>query len=360
MKETPLLQRTQGALVGSAIGDAMGGPVEFWSAADIVAQFGRVDRLLPYGSIEPSPHGPWTLDAGSCTDDTRMSRLLCSAALAAGRFPTAGDVRREFVRAYHEARTPLEKAFLEEYAFKALYGDEKQVFGGQPTNAGVMAVAPLGILAACDPDRALNDAYAALFYVEGYARHSAALAAAAVSAAMKPGTSVERVVSDALEAMRKHKAPVEGPLWSRDPMYGWIGRKSEELVLEACAVAKEQGASPDFHERLLSVVAQPFGSDGAETLAIGLALFTAAEGDFRGTVERCVAFGRDNDSSASFGGALAGALHGIDGIPAEWVAQVERANPPPSLESLAEGLCAIVLKDRDSAARVLESLDALL
>ena len=143
-------------------------------------------------------------------------------------------------------------------------------------------------------------------------------------------------------------------------MYGWIGRKSEQLVTDACDVAMEHGGSPDFHERLLSVVAQPFGSDGAETLAIGLAMFTAAEGDFRGTVERCVAFGRDNDSSASFGGALAGALHGIDGIPADWVAQVERVNPPPSLQSLAEGLFAIVLKGRDSAARVLASLEALL
>jgi ADP-ribosylglycohydrolase len=243
MRTTRLEDKVLGAILGSAVGDALGGPVEFWSAEDIARVHGRVDRLLPYQGLAPSPHGPWTGAPGSCTDDSRLSKLICAAAIEADRLPTAGDLKREVVRRFHAAATPLEASFLEEYAYKALHGDEKQVFGGQPTNAGVMAIAPFGALAACDPRRAFDAAYSALFYVEGYARISGAIAAAAVASAMRPDATPEGVLEDALDAAGAHRRRVEGPLWRADPMHEGVAEKNECLLRDVSRIAAAS-ASP--------------------------------------------------------------------------------------------------------------------
>ncbi len=60
-----------GFLVGSAIGDAMGSPVEMWSAGQIEDRFGFIDKLI-INSRASSAEGPWgsNLPAGTGTDDT--------------------------------------------------------------------------------------------------------------------------------------------------------------------------------------------------------------------------------------------------------------------------------------------------
>ena len=48
IRNTGLADRITAAMLSSAIGDAMGGPVEGWSYQKITKTFGVVDRLLPY------------------------------------------------------------------------------------------------------------------------------------------------------------------------------------------------------------------------------------------------------------------------------------------------------------------------
>jgi len=50
-----------------------------------------------------------------------------------------------------------------------------------------------------------------------------------------------------------------------------------------------------------------------------LALFHLAEGDFEKTVTYAANFGRDADTIAAMGGAIAGTFQGIGGIPSDWV-----------------------------------------
>jgi len=58
LQESPLFKRVYGALIGSAIGDAMGGSVEMLPFEEIERKYGVVDELLPYLDKEPSAHGP--------------------------------------------------------------------------------------------------------------------------------------------------------------------------------------------------------------------------------------------------------------------------------------------------------------
>jgi ADP-ribosylglycohydrolase len=359
LKDTLLYKKVYGALIGSAIGDAMGGPVEFWDRKDIAKTFGTVCSLMPYEHVTPDIHGPWACEAGSCTDDTRMAVILCGAAIAAGGPPSPEDVRKAFSDYYHEAPTALAKGFIEEYYYKAMYGEGKQVFGGYPTNAGVMGIAPLGVISPCDPVKVFEDAYAAIFFVEGYARHSAALCAAAISSAMRADAGVASIREDALHAIAVHKSRREGPIWQQHGMYPSIGMKNEHLIVEVCTLAERLGDVRTLGDELTPLIEHAFGADGAESMAIGFAMFTAAKGDYVQTVQGCVNFGRDNDSSASFGGALAGAFHGTDGIPQEWIAQVEKVHPGPSFAEMAASMTRIILREQERRSDVVRQVGCL-
>ena len=66
-----------GALVGSAIGDAMGASTEMWYRKDIQLKYGYIQGLTP-AVREQSPEGTWghNLTAGATTDDTRWKFLM--------------------------------------------------------------------------------------------------------------------------------------------------------------------------------------------------------------------------------------------------------------------------------------------
>lgn len=59
-------------------------------------------------------------------------------------------------------------------------------------------------------------------------------------------------------------------------------------------------------------------------MALGMLL--VGRGDYRHTVLGAVNYGRDCDSIATMGGAIAGALGGAAAVPGEWAGEVARAS----------------------------------
>lgn len=336
-----LFYKIFGALTGSAVGDALGGPVEGWSSREIEKKHKKVEVFLPY-TKEPSYHGPFKTDAGAYTDDTRLMKILCEACVEAGGPPKRGDIKRIITERFYSSNSVLERGFLEEYAMKALYENEKEAFGGQPTNGGLMAIAPLGVIVPCNPVRAYALAFETLYFCTGYARSATALSAAMVSAAMIPGISIEEIVDYALHASKMHKKNLEGSLWTSWDMYKEVALKSETLLEKAVEIAGRYKNTDTLKDELSATVTQDFFADAAETLAVGAAMFTASEGDFREAVLGAVNYGRDNDSSASFAGALSGAWQGSEVIDRNWIDKVESVNPSPTLYNLATHLTDIV------------------
>lgn len=356
-----LFDRVYGALIGAAIGDAMGGPVEMYHYEEISKKFGWINTLMPYGEdISIGAHGPWAKDAGTYTDDSRMSKLFCKAIIEKNGACISGDLRKMYAKEYHLANEGLEKSFLEEYYYKAMYGESKQVFGGQPTNGAIMAIAPFGVIHPCDPQRAHDEAFESMFIVEGYSRYSAAMAAAAISAAMIPKITPTQIIDMMMDSIKNHKSRVEGHLWSSSSLYQSVGLKNELLVKKTIEIALKHKNTKTLQKELYDVVCQQFVADGSESLAIALCMFVASEGDYRGTVEGCVNFGRDNDSSASVGGALAGAFCGAHMIPAQWIELVEKVNPVPNFEYLAKKICEIIRHDYFRMYAVIQNMDILL
>jgi ADP-ribosyl-[dinitrogen reductase] hydrolase len=83
-----LRDRARGAMLGLALGDALGATVEFMTPREIRAQYGVHDRIRGGGWLR--------LKAGAVTDDTTMTMALAGAWLAGGGAPDAERCARAF------------------------------------------------------------------------------------------------------------------------------------------------------------------------------------------------------------------------------------------------------------------------
>jgi ADP-ribosylglycohydrolase len=357
IERTVLFDRLYGSLLASAIGDAMGGPVEGLTHGQIAARWGRVDGYLPY-ERPPSFHGAFSQAPGTYTDDTRLRLLLCQAIIDRCGLPSRGTFGRSLIAAQQAARSELERGFWEEYAFKVIHGGEKLIFGGEPTNGAIMMNSPIGLVCPGAPDEAFSAAYELAFLPDGYAQHSAAAMAAAVAAAVTPGATVDTIVETALEALSRHRRRVEGPRWNSSPQRY---EPNEHAVRTAVAIARSHDSVFDTYSDFYGELSRsPLLSEASQTLAVALGIFVAARGDLRLTVLGCVNYGRDCDSYASVAGALAGAFRGTGAIPAAWISPVIEANPEPNLAVIARGLCHVVAARLRGRSREVEAMERLM
>lgn len=359
LERTRLFQKVYGCLMGGAIGDALGGPVEGWTPDQIRATYGgNLGRFVPY-QRGPSYHAHFGEGEriGAYTDDTRLKHLLCQAIVEAGGMPRPGDFARVLAYAYHHAADPLHEGFVEEYYLKAIWGRDKVIFSGEPTNGAIMANSPVGIMAACRPHAAYQAAFDLAFPTDGYAKTAAAMMAAAIAAAMAPAPTLDGIVSAAIDAHLHFARRREGPhLHSLD----WRYDPNVKFLRAALAVAEEERDVYALQPLLYDLL--EWGhlfSEATHTLVVPLAMFAAAAMDFRQTVIGCVMYGRDNDSYASVGGALAGAFHGVGAIPQDWIETVTAANPEVDMHALALQLTEIIVTNYESTQRELDALAAL-
>lgn len=146
----------------------------------------------------------------------------------------------------------------------------------------------------------------------GSARISAAAAVACIGAAMVGKRSVLDAVRYGLDASEERLHHVEGNYSHVGSTYPRVGGWSLALARKAAdlAVASGDPLSTEFRKRFSEEVDQNFSAAGDETLAVALAMFVAAGGDFRTTVIGAVNYGKACDSYATVAGAIAGAFKG--------------------------------------------------
>lgn len=83
-----LRAHARGAMLGLALGDALGASVEFMTPAEIRAEYGSHDRIRGGGWLRLAP--------GQVTDDTTMTFALADALLATPGLPGAHDYAHAF------------------------------------------------------------------------------------------------------------------------------------------------------------------------------------------------------------------------------------------------------------------------
>lgn len=87
----------RGALVGCAIGDALGRAVEGWPRRHVEAAYGRLDRYQPWWGWDGGP-------VGTATDDTQMTVCVAEWLLAHDGDPDPADLAGRFVDWYPTGR----------------------------------------------------------------------------------------------------------------------------------------------------------------------------------------------------------------------------------------------------------------
>ncbi|MFE6283991.1 ADP-ribosylglycohydrolase family protein [Streptomyces sp. NPDC057877] len=334
-------ERVTGALVGAAVGDALGGPVEGYSPDQILQRHGgRVHGIV----------GPWNGDAwrtarpiapyhkgdGHITDDTLMTHALVRVyarvrdhldayAVADHLVPDLMTNPRWIPELEAEA-LPLHRIFLAEkwLVTRLHYGhaDPREAGVGNIVNCGAaMYMAPVGLVNAANPAGAYTEALdVAGAHQSSYGREAAGVFAAAVAAACAPDATPDSVVTACLGLAK------DGTRTAIERVCEVAARHRDfESALTPIreAVAPYDTVGPDYRAPSLGA-RRPSRLHAIEELPVALGMVVVCGGDYRGAVLGAVNYGRDCDSIATMAGAVCGALGSP--VPERWSKQVAEAS----------------------------------
>lgn len=266
------IRHSTAALLGLAIGDAMGAPLE-----GVVRPAAPVRRMYAGGRI--------ARHSGACTDDTYQALALAES-LAACRGFSPPDFMERLVRDYlffGEWYGPTSGAvFSLVIGGTPLYSAARLVHarrGWSRSNGSVMRGPPIGVFYFGPEVEAASMACSALTHRDPVAGACSAF--------------VNRMVSDMCRGMPKERACARALQRCRDAeVAGMLGRW------------REFPPSP--------------GLDALEATHAAVSVFMETF-SFEEAVPRAVSMGGDSDTVGAIAGALAGAAYGMHSIPEEWI-----------------------------------------
>lgn len=366
--------RVRAVLYGVAYGDAVGAPVEKLTAEQIAQRYGKVTSLDTQWhrmSESAAVRLGRVRGNGIVTDDTQMTVCLMSIYNDVKRHIDAWDMASGMVREI--ALTPrwVSELQREGMLIERLFYPEKWIFsrhqlsGCDPREGGIgnmvncgaaMYIAPVGIVNACDPVRAYDEAIAfASGHQQSYGLEAAGVLAACVAAAFVPGTTIDEVVKTALSVAK------DG---TRNAIYDIVDAaqnlKQADYQTQIATfhnIIKKYSPMGDniFHSTREPGVAtdayRPSRLNAIEELPLALGFAVINNGDFYNTIHDGINSGRDTDSIGVMAGAILGALHGENVINPSTVKQL---NEPNKLDLFA---CAdeftqtvLAIQKMDSAA----------
>jgi ADP-ribosylglycohydrolase len=306
----------RGCLLGGAVGDALGAPVEFLSLAEIRRRHG------PAG-VTDLVAGDWP--AGSITDDTQMTLFTAEAMIRGlhrfddrGIASSAAVARRAYLRWLHTQGEPLEEDVLDGWlvGVKALHARRAPGTtcmaalrsGGHGTReapandskgcGGVMRIAPVG-LALRDSSFTAGCELAAITHGHPTGQLASGYLAEVV-AKLVDGVDLRDAAELAMERLARER-----------------GHEETTAAVESALALAEQGSPPPSRVESLGG-----GWIAEEALSIGLYCALVAR-DFEHGVLLAVNHGGDSDSTGSIAGTLLGLVHGEAGIPKRWLGRLE-------------------------------------
>ena len=347
-----LYGKIRGCLYGGAIGDAMGAPPEGKDPDEIKARYGEIlDFVEPWDG--PSDIGKGD---GRHTDDTHMVRVLSEMYIDADRRLDVFDFAQEISN-----RIGSEVRYVSEYGREVvlvdrLFHPEKWLFlrhglaNADPRTGGVgnmvncgaaMYAAPVGIVNACNPERAYRDA------IDIFSAHqvSFGLEAAGIMAFAVAHAFLDCTPRDIFDACldRAHEGTRSALEALRPVAFGNSDWRSA-LPRVRAAIAPYDTAPEVFRDRGNgSDDWNPSRGHSIEEVPVALALMVICDGDFESSVFSSSNYGRDCDSIAGMAGSVLGALHGDGAIRPSWIEIVNNANRM-NLNPLAVGLTALASK----------------
>lgn len=314
-----MLDRAYGALVGGAIGDAMGMPASFLTRRQIADTYGYIrDFLEPEKDVQ-SYHGD--LEAGEVTDDTMESVIVSQVLIKYGVF--SEDAFNQAMKTWAIEQRMLESTVIgpstRRYLTALVEGRDPKLTAGQGmTNGSAMRVAPIGIRYHHDLAKCVEAAAASSLPSHG--SKPAVAAACAVAAGVALGVhggytprDILRAAADAAAYGEKIGAEITAPSVSRR--------------LKLVETVVDQTKNADI-SAVLDELVSIFGASmmSYESVSISFGAFYATGGHGTNGVLAAVNAGDDADTNGSICGNLCGAYSGANAFPALWRDRVEQTS----------------------------------
>src|SRR6056297_1756487 len=319
------LGRFRGCLLGGAVGDALGAPVEFMSRTEILEQ---------YGPAGIAGYAPAYGGLGRITDDTQMTLFTAEGLLQgwqsgceAGSESLVQATRRAYLHwlhtqepdpgldgarvasrllrrsELHSQRGPGETCLA---SLRAARASDAPVENDRKGCGGLMRVAPAGLffwrpLQACSPRPAFRLAAELAGLTHG---HPTGQLAAGVLAVL---------VLSLVDGMRLPQAlAIAKQILASQP--------GHEETLRAIEHAECLARSPIRRPEAIAALGEGWLAEEALAIAVYCALVSQA---FEEGVVLAVNHDGDSDSTGAITGQLLGAMHGVEAIPPQWLEPLE-------------------------------------
>jgi ADP-ribosylglycohydrolase len=283
-----------GSLLGTAVGDSLGLPMEGLSRDRQRRMFPRIDGQM------------LLLGRGMCSDDTEHSCMVAQAVAMHGRSETAFAASMRWRLRWWLLALPAGTGFATLRAILKLWLFVPRRWQGVHSagNGAAMRSALLGVLFADDAVRLRAFVKASTLLT--HRDPKAECAALAVALAAREASQDRHVPADYVELLRSELSP--------------FGQAGAELVMLVERAAASAGAAVSTEQFAASLgLAKGVSGYAYHTVPVSLHGWFAHPRDYAAAVRGVIRCGGDTDTAAAIAGGVVGAGVGRSGIPAPWL-----------------------------------------
>jgi len=317
----------QGCLIGGAVGDSLGAPIEFLSVDQITQKYG-VHGVQDYVEFEGG--------VGEFTDDTQMLLFTAEGLLRSKHRAMLKGIGGSlhqityssylrwlktqdypyFGKSQHNLSSQLESGWLVhipelatrrypgntclESLSQGIQGTVKNPVNNSKGCGTIMRIAPVGLIFSDDVQLAFEEGVNLSALTHGH-----------------PSAYLSGGFFSGLIACLANRKPLRESIYEIiEILEGWKeGIEVKEAVLKALSKSEEVG-----FEKLTSNDISEIGAGWVAEEALGIALLCALryDHDFKGGVLAAINHSGDSDSTGSITGNILGLINGLKGIPAQW------------------------------------------
>jgi ADP-ribosylglycohydrolase len=297
-----------GCVIGQAVGDALGFPVEGHPAT--VTARAVADRP-PH--LRPHPSGAFPI--GQYTDDTQMMRAILASLVERGRVSPA-DIAARFVPLWRDGTVVGRGGATTDAVMRLMRGVPWTKSGTpapQAGNGSAMRTAPIGLFH-CDDPQALAASAADVSRVT-HADPRCLAGAVAISAAVAWNVTHDELDASAfLGFVAGLACPYDGQTAELiGQLPNWLAGDESTAVAEIRCAGLSPGRQPDWPGISPFVI---------PTVLIALYAFLRTPADWVESVCWVISLGGDVDTTGAISSAVSGAFNGVSAIPAGLARQV--------------------------------------
>lgn len=286
---TKNIKRVLGAMYGVAVGDALGGPVEFMDADAIAKTFGTLDTMVGGGWL--------SLDPGETTDDTAMTLAVAEGIMADPTNPV-GPIGQNFIAWAQSGPKDIGGTCI-----SAIARANQLLKCGSPT-----------------PEEAWREASLEVVHDNGgrSGGNGALMRTAPVGCAYFSVADCDRHAREIAEMTHMDEASS-----------GICASYSKAIML----YTRDKGADAEHevewleslihHWKKPTTAVHPSGWV-VDSMDCALRAIMASGDDTKKAIVTAINYGGDADTIGAITGGLIGARNGIDSIPKEWLAALPK------------------------------------